>query len=83
MGAKDLDKVTPLFFDMHICVKFLHCSHEEFLKLPRLERKKLRMFAQVEAMKQAARLEEMEQKQKERDIISSAPQTQTIQRKSN
>ena len=55
---------TQLFVEMYICSEFLHCSHEEFLKLPRLERKKCKMYLQVKNEKSKYELDEMDRKHK-------------------
>ena len=51
MGYYNLDTITSLYADMSICTEFLHCSHEEFCKLSRLERMKLRLYGVVKCKK--------------------------------
>lgn len=44
MAVDDPKKITPLFLDMAICANHLHCTHEQFEKLPRREKLLHRMF---------------------------------------
>ena len=60
MGAHiSLEKSTPLYMDMYIATKFLHKTHEEFLKLPEVEKLKLRAFLHVKNLKEEKRNKEM------------------------
>lgn len=47
MGVGKLTETTLLFADMSICSEILHCTHEEFSALPRVEKKKLRLYVRV------------------------------------
>ena len=60
MGGKDLTTDTPLYKDMYICTKFLGCSHEEFISLPRFEKKKLRHFLDIKMLKRQHQMEKEE-----------------------
>ena len=73
MGAENLDTVTPLYADMHICTEYLHCSHQEFLELPALERKKLRLFMMVAAKKKQQEMERLKLKQEQTKQQLEAP----------
>jgi hypothetical protein len=75
MGVDDLESTTHLYADMYIAAELLHCSHEEFLKLPRLEKLKLRLYAMVKALKRKEGLLELEMEMKAKDLVSSAPET--------
>jgi len=74
MGEGKPETVTRLYADMSICSEFLHCSHKEFLDLPKLEQKKLRLYVVVQnekfdfeekKMKAKADREEVKQKAKQ------------------
>jgi len=69
MGEDNLGVDTPLFQDLQICTKYLHCHHKEFLDLPRIERAKLRIFYQVEFKKE----QESTSKIREEQLIQNAP----------
>jgi len=60
MGENDLDSTTKLYAEMSVCTEFLGCSHQEFLRLPKTERKKLQLFAYVKSLKIKREREEME-----------------------
>ena len=79
MGVSDLEHVTPLFIDMHICTEQLHCTHEEFLKLPRIEKSKQRNYLLVKNMKRQKEFKDMENKGKaeadKQELLKSAPAT--------
>jgi hypothetical protein len=75
MGEDDLDKTTPLYFEMFICTEFLHGSHSEFLRLSREDRKKLMMFTRVQAKKREREMKPLEEKQVETRVLSKAPRT--------
>jgi len=51
MGHRIPQYDTQLFRDMFVCAEILHCSHEEFLRLPLVERKKLYMYLEVKGEK--------------------------------
>lgn len=51
MGHKLTEHDTQLYIDMYIAAEMLHCTHAEFLKLPSIERKKLRMYLSVKGEK--------------------------------
>jgi len=52
MGVNSPTKHTPLFLDMELAVEMLHQTHEEFLRLPEIERKKLRLYFRVKKEKE-------------------------------
>lgn len=52
MGDDNLSADTLLYRDMYIATELLHCSHEEFLNLSRIEKTKLRIFLNVKFKKQ-------------------------------
>ena len=52
MGSDKLETTTLLYFDMVICMEFLHCTHGDFLKLSRLEKNKCRYFLSVKGQKE-------------------------------
>jgi len=59
-GVPEYD--SPLFVDMYICSKFLHCSHEEYQKMPRLERKKWKEYIRVRNEKHKHEMDELDRK---------------------
>ena len=74
MGYHDLTTNTDLFCDMSICAEILHCSHKEFLKLPRVEQEKLRLYIIVKNMKFDKMQADMKREsQKERDLEKNMP----------
>ena len=52
MGVDKPTWTTPLFIDMEIATEMLKRSHEEFLSLPRVEKKKLRLYMKVKFQKE-------------------------------
>ncbi|NHJ85606.1 MAG: hypothetical protein FK734_09100 [Asgard group archaeon] len=58
MGDDDLETDTLLYRDMFIATEFLNCTHEEFLKKPKIERTKLRMFLNVKMRKRKFNFDE-------------------------
>lgn len=79
MGVDIIDEVTPLFVDMHICTEHLHCTHEEFLSLSRIERCKQRSYLLVKNMKRQKELKKMEDETKveedKQKLLDAAPKT--------
>ena len=77
MGVERVDEVTPLFIDMHICAEILHCSHEEFLRLSRIERSKLRNYLLVKNLKRQKELKDMEDESRAEEdkeqLLDAAP----------
>ncbi len=57
MGSDNLEVTTPLYFDMVICMEFLHCTHSDFLKLSRLEKTKCRYFLVTKGRKEQYELD--------------------------
>ena len=51
MGYYDLKKDTPLYIDSYIALELLHITHDQFLKLPRVERMKARTYILVKGAK--------------------------------
>ena len=51
MGVDKPDRTTPLFIDVDIATQLLHRSHGEFLDLPQVEKKKLRLYYMVRQQK--------------------------------
>jgi len=51
MGLDKPNKTTPLFVDVDLATQLLHKSHGEFLALPRIEKKKLRLYYRVRVQK--------------------------------
>lgn len=41
MGLGKPEETTELYSEMSICAEILHCPHQDFLNLPKMERKKL------------------------------------------
>ena len=76
VGLPDVD--TPLFVDMYIATKFLHRTHSEFLDLPRIERKKLRLFLHVQSEK---RKKEQQELDKPRATPHTPPRTRVPPRR--
>lgn len=68
MGVDNLDNTTPLYYDLFICTEYLHCSHSEFLSLPRIEQEKLRIYAEVKGMKNEKYLDEMRSKYEDKNF---------------
>ena len=62
MGVDDIDKTTPLFAEMSICANVLHCSHSEFEKLSRIDKKKLKLYVDVHSRKLEKEDEERQKK---------------------
>lgn len=52
MGVDKPGRTTPLFVDVDIATQLLHRSHEEFLSLPNVEKKKLRLYYLVRVQKE-------------------------------
>ena len=79
MGVDDVDVNTPLFIDMHICAEMLHCPHEEFLKLPRIEKNKYRHYLLTKGKKKEKEIKEMESKTSTKDrqqqLLDDTPKT--------
>jgi len=73
MGEDDLEITTPLYFDMYICTEFLKCTHQEFLELPRIERKKLRTFTRIQSAKMKKETDQMKEKTTEVRMLNKAP----------
>ena len=69
VGLPDID--TPLFVDMYIATKLLHRTHQEFLDLPRIEKKKLKLFIHVQSEKRIKEKQEMDKPR----TTSSSPRT--------
>ncbi len=59
MGVDKPEIVTPLYFDMVICMDLLHCTHNDFLALPAVERKKCRYFLVTKSQKDKKELDDM------------------------
>ena len=74
MGYDNLEVDTPLYRDLYICTKFLHCTHEEFLNRPRLEKDKLRIFLDVKMMKRKDEIDEIEADRAENKMLKNAPE---------
>jgi len=51
MGMDDLTQTTPLFVEMYVSTEILHCTHEEYKQLPRLEQKKIITYLGVRGLK--------------------------------
>ena len=51
MGVDKPSRTTPLFIDVDIATQLLHRSHGEFLDLPQVEKKKLRLYCVVKQQK--------------------------------
>lgn len=81
MGVGNIEATTPLYIDMLICTEFLNCTHEDFLKLPRIERKKLKLFAYVKGMKLEEEEKKRELKAREERLKTEAKQTDPYGRK--
>lgn len=64
MGVDKPNRTTPLFVDVDLATQLLHRSHGEFLKLPKIERKKLRLYYRVRIQKDQ---EEIKQRKLEID----------------
>ena len=48
VGIKpDFEHLAPLFIEMKICGEFLHCPHEKFRSMDRVERDKWRLFEEM------------------------------------
>jgi len=66
MGVGEPKETTQLYADMSICAEILHCTHEGFEKLSRIEKKKLRLYVQVNN-------EKMKADMPKRDIVNNPP----------
>ena len=79
MGVGIIDEVTPLFIDMHICTEHLHCTHEEFLNLSRIEKSKQRNYLFVKSLRQQKKIKDSEDKRAEEEnkqkLLTEAPKT--------
>ena len=47
MRAADYEHLTPLYVEMKIAAEYLHCSHGDFLKLPKDERMKFILYEEM------------------------------------
>lgn len=57
---KDKDIVTPMYVEMYVALEMLHCTHEEFLKLPKLEKQKIKTYLKVKGLRRREEKEEFE-----------------------
>jgi len=80
MGYDDPEKVTPLYMDMYIAAELLHCSHEEFLRLPRMEKQKLRLYVATKAKKLKEEREDLELRMKSEELKAKAPKVEPVVR---
>lgn len=80
MGVGNVENITPLYIDMLICTEYLHCTHAEFLKLPKVERKKLKLFAYVKGMKLENEDRKRKIEAKERKLKAEAKETNAYRR---
>ena len=74
MGYNDLEIDTLLYRDMYICTEFLNCTHEDFVKKPRIEKEKLRAFLDVKMMKKNKESEENIEEYKRNKLLKNAPE---------
>ena len=77
MGVNNLDIDTPLFTDMYISTKYLNCSHSEFLELPKLEKKKLRLYFRVYFLKKKKISDGFERERSEKSLLANAPKVRS------
>jgi len=74
MGMDDPTVDTPLYRDMYISTEILHCSHEEFVKLPKVEKIKLRMYLNLKINKEKYYHDKALQEMEEKRMMNQRPE---------